>query len=70
MVHNPTEIITDQQGEERDSKKRANFIGAFTVLGIAILLVFSGDIGWTWMWVYTAVTVATLLSLPSSFREE
>ncbi len=61
MVHNSTEGITDPQDEERDSKKRANFIGVFTVLGIAILLVFSGDIGWTWMWVYTAVTAATLL---------
>src|SRR5574340_196554 len=61
MADDPIEGTANQQDEERDSKKRANFIGAFTVLGVAILLVFSGDPGWVWMWVYVGVTVATLL---------
>lgn len=57
--HDP--MIEGSKGEEKNSKKRANFIGLFTLLSIIILIVFSGDIRWSWLWVYTATTVAVLI---------
>lgn len=52
----------DQNDEERNSKRRANFIGLFTLLGIIILIVFSGTVNWIWLWVYTIVTIAILIA--------
>lgn len=61
MENNPTKTMSDQKDEERNTKKRVNFIGVFTLLGIIILIVFSGDTRWAWLWVYTGATAAMLI---------
>lgn len=60
-MNNQAGTQIDPTDEERNSKKRANFIGLFTLLGIIILIVFSGSVKWVWLWVYTIVTIAILI---------